>query len=656
MKLSLAVGTAHPMHTRNALLAFTVFAATGCGPRTTNIGEIVDAGPPSTLTATGRVCTTAPDPSGFPVKVVFLVDQSGSSCVSDPPGAQETQSLCEQQSLPPGLTQPARVRALLGVLTRLQSRPNVSVALVPFQTNVRGVWPPPVGTLFGRPDPSLFTRVQSLQVELGGASDFQGALAYALALISADVARVEQTDPVTLPRTAYQVVMLANGPASPRCASNDNLSSYADDLNPTGVWADTESDLCNLLDPLSPDAITGFVAGADRNQNGQLLHAVSRLKALEAEHHVGAVRLDTRLLFNEEVFAACGPACDRLYGFAMRWPGPVPAPSVGAFARASAKSLLQSLATRGGGSFEEAVSTAQLAAFTLDSLDFDSLAAENVRKALVPQVLRGTASGGAWVLDDDGDGLSNDDEASAGTDPGVIDTDGDGFDDQFEATHRAAAFDPLVRDSRGCDPASPLTPACVARDTDGDGLSQYAEAWLQTSSVLPDTDRDGLPDGLEVRWGLDPRVRLAPLSDVDGDGVADLDEVLRGSDPRAADAAFPGISISSVEGALGGDGRRCYDFTVSNLPMLDTPFHSGPIPPGVNLFKLWFAEAPRDVPEDVGTWSAACFFARRDLTQTPPILVPAGLSQSVSTTNFVGLSLMAQGRTDTCSGTEALTP
>lgn len=644
------------MHTRNALLAFTVFAAAGCSPRTTNIGEIVDAGPPSTLTATGRVCTTAPDPAGFPVKVVFLVDQSGPSCVADPPGAEASQGLCEQVAVPPGVTQPARVRALLGALNRLESNPTAHVALVPFGTNVRGVWPPSFGAPFARPDASLRGRITTLQAELGGASDFQGALAYALALISTDVARVEQTNPAELPRTTYRVVFLANGPPFPRCASNDNLDTYADDANPGGVWADTVGDVCNYLDPLAPDPINGFVAGADRNQNGQLTYAVDRLKALEVEHHVGAIRFDTRLLSNQDMFAACGPACDQLYGFLVRWPGPVPAPSVGAFAHASAKHVLQSLATRGGGSYEEAVNTAQLAAFTLDSLDFDSLAAENVRKALVPQVLRGTASGGAWVLDDDGDGLANDAEASAGTDPAVIDTDGDGFDDQFEATHRASAFDPLVRDSRGCDPASPLTPACQARDTDGDGLSQFAEAWLQTSSVLADTDRDGLPDGLEVRWGLDPRVRLEPLSDVDGDGVAELDEVLRGSDPRAADAAFPGISIASLEGAIGSDGRRCYDFTVSNLPMLETPFHPGPIPPGVNLFKLWFAEAPRDVPQDVGTWSAACFFARRDLSQTPPILVPAGLSQSVSTTNFVALPLSAPGRTDTCAGTEALTP
>src|SRR5882762_39075 len=63
----------------------------------------------------GNVCTSPPDPTGFPVKVVLVVDQSGSMCISDPPGAQTQGSFCTTAlapiaaGLPP---QPARVRAL----------------------------------------------------------------------------------------------------------------------------------------------------------------------------------------------------------------------------------------------------------------------------------------------------------------------------------------------------------------------------------------------------------------------------------------------------------------------------------------------------------------------------------------------------------------
>lgn len=640
-----------------ALCSLTFLALMGCSLRQTDIGENVDAGPPSTLTATGRVCTRPPDPTtGFPVKVVFLVDQSGASCVTDPPGAQASLGLCDQVPFPTSVTQPARVRALLRAVNQLSLVPNVSVALVPFDTNVRAVWPRLVGgASFGVPDATLAARINAMQSELGDFSDFQGALTAAHALIASDIALTERMDPTLLPRTSYRVVFLANGPASPRCSSSDNLGTYADDLNPSRIWADTD-DSCNRVDPLTPSDITGFVGGADRNQHGQLLHLVGKLKELEAEHHVGSVRLDARLLFDEATFSACGATCDRLYGVVARWPGPVPVADVGSFAHTSARALLQSLATRGGGTFAEASTRAQLDGFTLNSLDFSSLAAENVQKALVPQVLRGTVEQGAWVLDDDGDGLSNDVESTAGTNPTLIDTDGDGFDDQFEHTH--ASFNPVVRDLRGCDPASPTTLGCAPRDTDGDGLSQFAEAFLQTSTTLADTDRDGLPDGLEVRWGLDPLTRLDPLADVDGDGVTDGAEVRRGSDPRVRDAAFPGVTVSVSERAPESDGRICYDFTVSQLPMLDTAARTvGPVvPAGVSLFKLWFAESPRGLAEDVGAWSAACFFARRDLSQSPPVLVPLNLSQSVPATSFVGLTQSAPARTDSCAGTEALTP
>ena len=53
------------------------------------------------LSVRGRVCTDPPDPTGFPVKVVMLVDQSGSMCISDPPGSQGAAGLLRVSSRPP---------------------------------------------------------------------------------------------------------------------------------------------------------------------------------------------------------------------------------------------------------------------------------------------------------------------------------------------------------------------------------------------------------------------------------------------------------------------------------------------------------------------------------------------------------------------------
>jgi len=92
-------------------------------------------------------------------------------------------------------------------------------------------------------------------------------------------------------------------------------------------------------------------------------------------------------------------------------------------------------------------------------------------------------------LDDDGDGLSDEDEINIhGTNPKLADSDGDGLSDPAEIqTH--------------------LTNPNVA-DTDNDGLSDGAE--VNTHGTLPkagDTDGDGFLDGYEVLTGklpLDP--------------------------------------------------------------------------------------------------------------------------------------------------------
>ncbi|MBE2249934.1 MAG: VWA domain-containing protein [Myxococcus sp.] len=585
------------------------------------------------LSISGRVCTERPDRNGFPVKVVFVVDQSGSMCVSDPPGSQESNGFCEMAAATlnvTGLTQPARVRALRRLLAGFATQRNINVAVVPFETNIKGVYPP---SGFARPDdPALIARVDALQSELGKGTDYQGALAAAYTRIAADIDATQRTAPNMLPRTRYVVVFLSDGVPYPRCAANDNLTQYADDLNPDLTWEDSlgAGTFCNEINaPIAPaDRITTFVAGTDRNQNYQLFSYVDQLMELRDQYNIGDVRLHTVLLFNEEAVRACGPICQDLYGRYVRWPGPVPLTNGPAAAKSIAGWTLQQLAQRGNGVYQEFNNFAGIAQLNLGALDYSSLFSRNVMKSLFVQPLSSEPGPLDRVVDSDGDGLPDeiDNDFSFNTSRFDPDSDGDGFTDRFEVDRRPDGFRPDAKDGRGCDPMSPLTLGCRPSDRDGDGLSDFAEkylsAWL-ADNTLVDGDADGIPNGLEVRYGLDPLTPQKDL-DTDGDTIPDVEEIRFGSHPTRRDREFReknGIQYSLRQEVL-ADDSVCYDFTASNLQLVTPPLRAGFSRQGFNLFKLWFGEAPEaGVATDYGTWKAACVWAQYD---PPSVRVPAG--------------------------------
>jgi hypothetical protein len=609
--------------------------AVGCTDALVEKRQVEDINVDNRLAISGRVCTSPPDPAGFPVKVVMIVDQSGSMCISDPPGSQGSVGFCEMYgSVPPGVTQPARVRAVNRLVDQFITQPNVEVALIPFETNVKGVWPVPTGAnpaRFARPDSTLRTRINTLQAELGKGTDYQGALAYAYSLIASDIVITEASTPEKLPRTRYVVVFITDGVPFPKCSANDNLTQYADDLNPDLTWSDSygagppDANFCNIIDPMDPDAITGYVRGTDRNQNYQLFSYVKQIVDLKDQYNVGDVRLHTVLMFNEEAVRACGPICQDVYGQYVRWPGAVPVPDGPSAAKAIAAWTLQQLAQRGNGVYQEFSNFAGLAQLNLGALDYSSLASRNVMKNLMVQALSSEPGAEKREVDTDGEGLTDafDNDFSHKTNKNFADSDDDGFDDNFEVRRFEDGFRADAKDGRGCDPASPLTPGCTARDSDGDGLSQYAEAYLKTRPTLIDSDADGVPDGMEVRYGLSPSQRLATGIDTDGDGTSDTEEFRLGSNPVVRDVPFQQKAAYqfSVKSEVQGDNSVCYDFKVTNLELVTPPNRAG-LTQGYNLFKVWFAEAPESgVATDYGVWRAACFWAQYD---PPSVRIPQG--------------------------------
>lgn len=629
------------------------------------------------LTLKGEVCTSPPTPGGFPVKVVLVVDQSGSMCVSDPPGSQQMGSFCADAlanitmnsgvPIPP---EPARVRALKKLFAQFATQPNVQVSILPFETNVVGTWPMS-GGFAPLSDPanlaSATARVNQLQAELGKGTDYQGALAAAYTRVADDILRTERSNPEQLPRTRYVVVFLTDGTPYPKCAANDMLMQYADHNNPDLLWADSfgAGPFCNLVDPMmcmqmgDPDCPYGFVAGTDRNQNYQLYSYVDQLMELKATHNIGDIRLHTVLLFNEEAVRNCGPICQDLYG---RYPGVAQA-QYPAAAHAIARHILQKMAERGTGIFQEFQDSLGVANFSLGALDYSSLESRNVMKTLLVRSLTAAPGEVDRVADADGDGLVDDMDngffmqAKWRAEQFSEDSDGDCFDDNFEVMHYDDGFRPDVKDGRGCDPASPLTQGCACRDTDGDGLSSFAEDYLKTKQNLFDSDGDGIPDGMEVRYGLDPLKPQAAGLDTDGDGLRDFAEFRADSNPIRRDNVFFDkngyeYEVTPRPRSDPNDPITCYEFSVSNLQLVPTDALPGVDRIGFNLFKLYFAESPESgVATDYGTWRTACAWAQY---APPSVRVPAGPELTLPTDAFRAPSTMTTRAhyltVGTCSG------
>jgi hypothetical protein len=643
------------------------------------------------LALKGTVCTSMPDPNGFPVKVVLIVDQSGSMCISDPPGSQGAPGFCETALAPIAATlppEPARVRAMKNLFAQFANEPNVSIAIVPFETNVKGVWPMVTGagqsrfeSLAGQGYADAITRVNQLQSELGKGTDYQGVLAYVYGLISSDIVDTETTSPELLPRTRYVVVFITDGTPFPRCSANDTLTMYADQNNPDLTWQDSSGAgcdpnipanpnatpptpaggpncYCNLVDPMDPDLVTGYVAGTDRNQNYQIFSYVDQLMELKSSHNIGDIRFHTVLVFNKEAVLNCGLICQDIYG---TYPGATTPAQEADAAHTIATWTLQQMANRGNGIYQEFVDNTGVANLSLGALDYSSLASKNVMKTIYVRSMSADPANSDVnldrMVDADGDGVPDTQDndfysTNYKTSQNEQDSDGDCFDDNFEILHYDDGFRPDVKDSRGCDPASPLTLNCACRDTDGDGLSQFAEAYLKTRSTLADSDGDGVPDGEEVRYGLDP---LSPSSaglDTDGDGIPDSQEYRYDSNPTRRDNLF--VARNGYEYEINptdnGDGTVCYDFTVSNLQLVTTEPSAGWVT-GTNLFKVFFAEAPESgVASDYGVWRTACAWARY---APPSVRDPAGPNMTFQNSDFrppstmIGDPLLYQG----CIGT-----
>jgi len=111
----------------------------------------------------------------------------------------------------------------------------------------------------------------------------------------------------------------------------------------------------------------------------------------------------------------------------------------------------------------------------------------------------------------------------------------------------------------------------AALDSDGDGLSDYAEQMVNGSADYApgagdtavdnlDTDGDGMADGWEMTYGLDP-LAIDANGDADGDGLSNGQEASLGLNPNNADTDGDGYPdraefIAGTDGASSDDCLR----------------------------------------------------------------------------------------------------
>lgn len=148
-----------------------------------------------------------------------------------------------------------------------------------------------------------------------------------------------------------------------------------------------------------------------------------------------------------------------------------------------------------------------------------------------------TVSAKPTVTDTDGDGLTDEQEKTLGTNPASKDSDADGIPDQAEIgvdltkpldTDGDGKINALDDDDDGDgkltkteddNTDADANPATKPRDTDGDGVADYLDA-NDTSSPTADDDGDGLTNAEEGKLGTNPN-----KADSDGDSVPDNKEL-----------------------------------------------------------------------------------------------------------------------------------
>lgn len=213
--------------------------------------------------------------------------------------------------------------------------------------------------------------------------------------------------------------------------------------------------------------------------------------------------------------------------------------------------------------------------------------------------VRNTQAPSPGLVDSDGDGLPDQDEATIGTDPILMDSDGDGIGDGVEVKMGLKPQPGNIDVVRGCR---------FTDDTDGDRLNDCEERVLGTDACITDTDGDSAPDLVEFLGGTNPLI-AEDLNDDDRDGLPNIGEIEAHTDATSADIEFRqdrgyGYAIKEIDPTP--DGRSCYSINAYNISVMETLQRASPndsgrvILKGTNDIYLYFQVGRENDPRGTG--------------------------------------------------------
>ncbi len=574
------------------LLVVGMFSCTGAGLQPT------DPEPPDTfdnlLDIYGEFCTQPDSEVIFPLKVLFLIDQSYSLQCTDSTNK--------------------RFGPLTDLVNELLANPAAEIGFIGFSS-----WS--LAQPFTRNLPDIQPFLDD-SMGMGPATDYQGALALAIKMLEDDMV---ESGPAERARTRYIVVFVSDGVPEPRCNAgcedDQNACSDGQDNDGDGATDGADSDCANIGDnSLHPDNLYG-VCNTDLeipedeyvdmlgvcpeyNQPQQIMARVSQLLELQDAYSTGSVTLNTVLLFSPQaVVESVCPGASAQFGYD----------------EIQARQMLRGMAEEGNGIFRDAnlAIDSSFLEFDMRTLDAPQALAN---LSAINQHARLPEDASEPVPDSDRDGLPDELELEIGTDPDNPDSDlggGDGYSDAFEYRMKEWGFDPL-------DQTIPAVPCTNDLDLDGDGLVGCEEDYLGTDPRHHDTDGDGVTDWFEFILGTEP-ARDDGFEDLDFDGVLNADEAIAGTAPNVPDAdRYRNSAIKYRVSDLGrkelveGDGepRECYQYEIRDIELVVTPL----VPDrGLNRILVYGMEQPALLASARSTATVACFevFYRSEFSKDP---------------------------------------